>query len=141
MVWVGTVKRIVRKPDQYYWLWIPIFYSESEKRYHRVLPAFLAAFKHYTVKTITDAVNDDQELDQYDLPSDSSRIRWKDLVPGLLHRLSELKRSADPSSLPVRLQSILSSGLIDLVEVDSTTHRFSTAELGSLLFLPIYKRL
>ena len=141
MMYIGTVQRIVREGDRSYWLWIPVYYSVSENRYHRVLPDFLVKYKQYTIKTITDAVNDEQDLDLHNLPSDSSRIRWKNLIRQLLQRKSELKRSDDSSSLPYGLQSIHFSGITSHVKVGSTIHRFSTAELGGLLYLSIHKRL
>ena len=137
----GTARRIVKEPDHSYWLWIPVYYSESENRYHRVLPNFLVKFKHYTIQTITEAANDDQDLDQYDLPSDSSRKRWKDLAYALLNWKSDLKLSDDSSSLPGALHTTPNSGFADHVKVGITIHRFSTAELGGLLNLSIYKRL
>ena len=72
MSYAGTVRRIVKESDNSFWLLIPVYYSGSEHRYHRVLPDYLVKFKHYTIQTITEAANDDQDLDQYDLPSDSS---------------------------------------------------------------------
>ncbi len=114
---------------------------ESENRYHRVLPNFLVKFKQYTIQTITDAVNDEQDLDLYDLPPDSSRNRWKDLAYILLNRNSDLKQSDDSSSLPATLHIIPCSGINDNVKVGITIHRFSTAELGSLLNSDHHKRL
>lgn len=137
----GTARRIVKEPDASYWLWIPVYYSESEDRYHRVLPSFLVKFKQYTIQTITDAANDEQDLDLYDLPSDSSRKRWKDLAYALLNGTSELKHSEDSSSLPATLHTIPCSGINDDVKVGITIHRFSTAELGSLLNPYHHKRL
>ena len=141
MSYAGTVRRIVKESDNSFWLLIPVYYSGSEHRYHRVLPDYLVKFKHYTIQTITEAANDDQDLDQYDLPSDSSRKRWKDLAYALLNWKSDLKLSDDSSSLPPTLHIIPCSGINDNVKVGITIHRFSTAELGGLLNLSIYKRL
>ena len=141
MSYAGTVRRIVKESDNSFWLLIPVYYSGSEHRYHRVLPDYLVKFKHYTIQTITEAANDDQDLDQYDLPSDSSRKRWKDLAYALLNWKSDLKLSDDSSSLPGALHTTPNSGFADHVKVGFTFHRFSTAELGGLLNLSIYKRL
>lgn len=94
---VGTVRRIVREPDRIHFIWIPVIRCEEDGRYHRVLPDFLLPFKHYTVNTISAAVNDNADLDLYDLPSDSSRIRWKRSLPNLLpNAKSSLFRSFKP---------------------------------------------
>ncbi len=122
---VGIVRRILREPDKKYFIWIPVYYSESENRYHRGLPDLLLPYKHYTIKTIIDAVNDDADLDLYDLPSDSSRSRWKKLAYDLLHRRSDLKHSDHSASLLSSLLSVSLCGLIDHVNVDGSIHKVS----------------
>ena len=79
----GTARRIVREADETYFIWIHIYYDEVSGKYHRALPEFLLPFKHYIREVIRAAVNDHPDLDLYDYPSDSTRIRWKS-VPGLL---------------------------------------------------------
>lgn len=74
---VGTAKRIVREVGKKFILWIPVVFSEKDKKYHRVLPQFLAPFMHYTLITVLNAANDNDDLDQYDGPSDSTISRWK----------------------------------------------------------------
>ena len=77
MVYAGTARRIVKMPDLVYFLWILVYYSPSSGKYHRLLPDFLAPYKHYTVPTIDASASDDPDIDAYDKPSDSSRSRWK----------------------------------------------------------------
>lgn len=133
---VGTVKRIVKEADRTYFLLIPVCYSPSENRYHRILPNFLVPYKHYTVETIKQAVNDDQDLDLHDLPSDSSRIRWKKLID----RRSEPKHS-DSFSLSCLLHVITFSVTDRSVTLSVIIHGFTPGELAGLLNQPIYKRL
>lgn len=73
----GSAKRIFKEPDRSFFIWIPVFYSEDTHSYHRALPSFLVPYKHYTVNVIAAADAGHQDLDLYDLPSDSSRLRWK----------------------------------------------------------------
>jgi hypothetical protein len=141
MKYVGTAKRIVRKPDLSYWLWIPIYFSESDNTYHRILPDFLVPFKQYIAQTITDAANDNVDLDLYSLPSDSSRIRWKKLLYKLLPRKSEMERSDHSDSLPLKLHNNNINGSADNVSIGFVFHRFSTEEVACLLFLSTHKRL
>jgi hypothetical protein len=129
MVLVSHVRRIVRIPDHTEFLWIPVYYSRSENRYHRALPEFLLPFKHYWVTAITDGANDDQFLDQFSLPSDSSCSRWKKLAYELLRRLSEMKHSDLPNSLPSSLRSFTSSAHFDNVYIEICVHRFTRKEL------------
>jgi len=72
----GTARRIAREPDRTIFIWIPVYYSEADDRYHRALPDFLEIFKHYTRNVIKAAENNDPDMDLYDHPSDSTRIRW-----------------------------------------------------------------
>ncbi len=72
----GTARRIVREPGHSFTLWILIAYSEAAKRYHRILPDFLVPNKHYTVNTIKASEEGNEDLDLFDCPSDSTRIRW-----------------------------------------------------------------
>ena len=85
----GTARRIIRDPDKTYYIWIPVYYSEEAHRYHRVLPDFVIPFKQYVSNVIRASVNNDPDLDLYNLPSDSSRIRWNSWI-----------HSLDPTSLP-----------------------------------------
>lgn len=129
MVLVGHVRRIVRIPDHTEFLWVPVYYSRSEKRYHRALPSFLLPFKHYWVTAVTDGANDDQFLDQFSFPSDSSCSRWKKMACELLRRLSELKHSDLPKSLPSSLRAFTSYVHFDQVCVEFCDHRFTIKEL------------
>ena len=138
---VGTVRRIVREPDHTYFLLIPVCYSESEDKYHRVLPDFLRPYKHYNLSTICRAVNDDQDLDLYDLPSGSSRTRWKKLAYALLERKSELKHTDSPASLSKLLHHNSICATSDSVITEMHNHWFSPEELAGLLNHPIHKRL
>ena len=118
---VGTARRIVKETGAQYYLWVPVVYSESEDRYHRVLPDTLIPFKHYTAETIADAANNDKDLDDYEISSsDSSRLRWKKEIRTLLIR----RKAETPSceSLP-------------------STHIFSAEEVADLLAPPLLKRL
>jgi hypothetical protein len=72
----GTARRIVREPDHTFFIWIPVFYSPAADRYHRVLPDFLLPFKHYITNVLYASAHNPEDLDPYDLPSDSSRTRW-----------------------------------------------------------------
>jgi len=72
----GTARRIAREPDRTVHIWIPVYYSEADDRYHRALPDFLEIFKHYTKNVIKASENNDPDLDLYDHPSDSTRVRW-----------------------------------------------------------------
>lgn len=137
----GTARRIVKKADNKFILHIPVYYCESEDRYHRILPNFLVKFKHYTVETIAQAINDDQDLDLADLPSDSSRKRWKDLAYELLRRKAELRHSATSDSLSHSPCNNNFHSRIDTVKINTVKHRFTTGELAGLLNLPISKRL
>lgn len=126
LIRVGTAKRIVREPDYTYFLLIPVCYSPSENRYHRVLPDYLLPYKHYTLNTILRAVNDDQDLDLYDLPSDSSRSRWKKLNHSLFKRKSDLKLSDSPPSLSVSLHhdpSCVDTGYVSPVLPNRPMHK------------------
>lgn len=92
MRYCGTARRTVKEPGRKWYIWIPVYYSEAAHRYHRILPGFLLPYKHYTVNTIKASEDDHQDLDLYDLPSDSSRIRWHSwliskAVPVSLHPL------------------------------------------------------
>ena len=138
---VGYVKRIFRIPDEICFIRIPVYYSESEDKYHRGLPDFLVPFKHYKVETLTAAVNDDQDLDQYSFPSDSSRSRWKKLAYELLRRISEMKQSGSSDSLPETLRNIPINGSLDSVKISDATYSFSPEVLAGLLFLRTYQRL
>ena len=86
----GTARRIIREPDKTYYIWIPVYYSVYADRYHRVLPDFVIPFKHYISNVIKASEENHPDLDYYDLPSDSSRIRWHSWLTAL-----------DPSSLLV----------------------------------------
>ena len=141
MIKVGTVRRIVKEPDNSYYLLIPVYYSKSENRYHRVLPDMLLPFMHYTVETIVRSLNNDQDLDLHDLPSDSSRIRWKRQVCDLLYRLSELKHSDSFGSLPEPLLSSLIRGNSRLVCSEITFHVFIPEVLVRMVNLTERKRL
>lgn len=125
---VGHARRTVKIPDHTEYLWIPIYYSPSNNRYHRALPDFLLPFKHYWVTAIADEIND-QDPDRYSNPSDSTRSRWKKMAYDLLRRLSEIKLSVLHSSLPESLRKYLSSSEIDPVNVDPSNHRFTRQEL------------
>ena len=92
---VGTARRIVREVGKKFILWIPIVYSENDGKYHRVLPQFLKKFMQYTVITVLNAVNDNDDLDQYDGPSDPTISRWKKKLRELLR-----KRLTASGSLP-----------------------------------------
>lgn len=137
---VWYVRRVFRIPDKKCFISIPVYYSESENKYHRGLPDSLVPFKHYTVDTITDAVNDDQDLDQYSFPSDSSRSRWKKLAYELLRRISEKKQSDSSDSLPETLRNII-NGSLDSVKITTATYSFSTEVLVGLLLLRAHQRL
>lgn len=72
----GTARRTVKEPDRKWYIWVPVYFSEAAHRFHRILPDFLLPYKHYTANTIKASEEDHQDLDLYDLPSDSSRERW-----------------------------------------------------------------
>lgn len=115
------------------WIWIPVYYSNSENRYHRVLPDCLVKHKHYCIGTIVDAVNQDSDLDQYSFPSDSSISRWKKQAYELLRRKAEKEHSDSSDSLSYTLQNHPTCDPADYVNFSTVTHVFSTAELGALL--------
>lgn len=115
------------------WIWIPVYYSESEHRYHRVLPDKLVKYKHYCILTITTAVNHDDDLDQYSFPSDSSIKRWRRLASDLLRRKAEVKHSDSPDSLPISLHGHFLSSCSGIVNPGTVIHKFSVVELGRLL--------
>lgn len=73
-----------------YYIWIPVYYRESDHTYHRVLPDFLVPYKHYCVNAIESAVSDDPELDVHDLPCDSSRAFWKKWVTAIENAVLKL---------------------------------------------------
>lgn len=134
LIKVGTAKRLVKEPDYTYYLIIPVVYSKSENRYHRVLPDFLIPYKHYTTNTINRASDEDQDLDLYDFPSDSSRLRWIKL----------LKKKSDPfhsSSLSNSLHNILFRSTSGSVTPAVLLDWFSPGQLAGLMSHPIYKRL
>lgn len=138
---VGKARRIVREPDHTYCLLIPVCYSESEDKYHRVLPDFLVPYKHYSLSAICRAVNDDQDLDLYDFPSDSSRIRWKKLACSLLERKSEPMHSGSSASLSKQPHHYSIRNVSGSVKTGSYNRWFSLEELAGLLNHPIHKRL
>lgn len=137
MSYVHTVRRRYLSGHDYdeekHWIWIPVYYSPSEHRYHRVLPDCLAKFKHYILNTIAMAVNHDNDLDQYSFPSDSSIRRWRKLACDLLRRKAELKHSVSSVSLPDPLHDHFRSGCADIVDSVTVIYKFSAAELGRLL--------
>ena len=88
----GTALRIVREQDgETYYIRIRIYFDEDNHEYHRALPAFLLPFKHYIREIIQASREEDPDLDLYDYPSDSSRLRWMtigeaDLLPYIKHK-------------------------------------------------------
>lgn len=73
---------------------IQIFvYQYSDGSYHRAIPSFLAPYKHYSIQTIETALDLECDLDQYDLPSDSSRYRWNVWLETLLLLLDNILAS------------------------------------------------
>lgn len=98
----GTVKRVVKEPGMKWYIWVPVYFSKATGRYYRVLPDFLLPYKHYTANTVKAAQENHQDLDLYDLPSDSSRLRWQRWLlslhaPASLHYI--ISYILDPSQL------------------------------------------
>lgn len=106
MVQVGTARRIVREADRFFYVWIPVYKGVS---YHRVLPSFLIPYKQYTADVIYAALSDDQDLDLFDLPADSTRSRWKNAFQ-------------DPDSLLFQTTSV---SLFSFISVRSSRRRRS----------------
>lgn len=124
MTKVGTVKRIVRVPDDKYTIWVSVYYSESEDTFHRALPDFLVPYKHYAAGTIEDALTDNPDLDVCTLPSDVQRGRWKKLAYDFLRRKSEQKHSDSSDSLhPSWLHEIVRIDICDKVDIADVIQR------------------
>jgi len=118
---VGTARRIVREPDRYYYIWVPVYYSEDTDTYHRVLPAFLTKFKHYTVKTIECSIENNLNLDWYDRPCDSIRQKWNRWFK---KNIPVMKLAVPEDSLP---ETLLNNPVLphcgDHVEVSAIDYR------------------
>ena len=78
----GTARRIVKSGTDIFYIWIPV-YIDSYHKYHRALPNFLLPYKHYTIETIMKAIHNDPDIDLFDLPCDSTIIRWKTKLSSL----------------------------------------------------------
>lgn len=78
----GTARRIVKSGTDIFCIWIPV-YIDSYHKYHRALPNFLLPYKHYTIETIMKAIHNDPDIDLFDLPCDSTIIRWKTKLSSL----------------------------------------------------------
>ena len=117
----GTARRRVKTPKGSYWLWIPIAVS-ANGRYHRVLPAFLVPYKHYSVQSIESALDWDQVLDSYPLPSDSSVYRWNRWLDKLIAQLRiSLKLNDPPDSLLQELRVLFRRDIRRAPEYDSSS--------------------
>ena len=117
----GTARRCVKTPTGSYWLWIPIAVS-ANGRYHRVLPAFLLPYKHYSVQSIESALDWDQVLDSYPLPSDSSVYRWNRWLDKLIVQLRiSLKLVDSPDSLLQQLRVLFRRDVRRALDYDSSS--------------------
>lgn len=138
----GTVRRVMKVPDHKRWIWLPVIRLCNEGSYHRVLPDCLIKFKHYSAKTIARSLNEDADLDLHDLPSDSTRERWKKLAYECLKRKSELKHSDSSGSLSLPLHNNNHfRDCTDEVEVDAFNQKFEPGMLARLFMLTARKRL
>lgn len=77
-----TARRIVKSGIDIFYIWIPV-YIDSYHKYNRALPNFLLPYKHYTIETIMKAIQNDPDIDLFDLPCDSTIIRWKTKLSSL----------------------------------------------------------
>ena len=78
----GTARRIVKAGTDTFYIWIPV-YIDSDHKYHRALPNFLLPYKHYKLDTIKMAIRNDPDIDLFDLPCDSTIMRWKSKMSSL----------------------------------------------------------
>ena len=80
----GTARRIVKSEKDTFYIWIPV-YIDSNHKYHRALPNFLLPYKHYILETIKMAIRNDPDIDLFDLPCDSTIMRWKTKLSSLFN--------------------------------------------------------
>ena len=121
MSFCGTSRRRVKTPTKSYWLWIPIAVT-SKGKYHRILPDFLLANKQYTVQTIESALDEDVDLDQYLLPSDSSVYRWNKWLSTLIEQLRiVLKLNDSADSLLHKLRVLFKRDVHKAIQFDSAS--------------------
>lgn len=72
-----TVRRIVREPGNHiFYVWIPVYYCEETESYHRGIPNFLLPYKHYTVFTIKESIDNNVDIDLFNKPCDLTRYLW-----------------------------------------------------------------
>lgn len=90
----SIAERIVRTPTESYFIQIYV-YRFSDGSYHRALPSFLVPYKHYTSQSIESVLDMDLEIDNEDLPSDSSHYRWKLWFFSLLSAIDVILTSTD----------------------------------------------
>ena len=132
---VGTVRRIVRKPDDTYYIWIPVCCSKEgdHKSYHRVIPDFLVPYKHYDAETISKGIADNAELDIASLPSDSSIYRWKKWICALYKKLTDKLNSCTFDPLLQILRKINFRNSDNCVELVTVFYSLSFKELVDLI--------
>lgn len=80
----GTARRIVKSGTDTFYIWIPV-YIDSDHKYHRTLPNFLLPYKHYKLDTIKMVIRNNPDIDLFDLPCDSTIIRWKSKLSSLFN--------------------------------------------------------
>lgn len=78
----GAARKFVKSGTDSFYIWIPV-YIDSYHKYHRALPNFLLPYKHYTIETIMKAIHNDPDIDLFDLPCDSTIVRWKTKLSSL----------------------------------------------------------
>ena len=138
---VGPARRIVKGLEEVQYLWIPIYYSEEDHRYHRVLPDTLVPYKHYDLDTIALAAKDRSEFKSAFFTSRASIARWNKWVRELLNGNAEPKLSASSSSLPNKLHHSDASGSSADVPPDDPCSVLSLLQLEELIISYIRKRL